>query len=807
MTHPIRISLIVFLASCSSLAYEILLTRIFSISLWYHFAFMIVSIAMLGLGASGTALSLFPRLKTPSHLGIYGLLLGMSVSLSYLVANQIPFDPIALSWAKMELLYIGLYYIVLAVPFFIAGLIVATALSSISDRSGLIYGADLLGAGLGCLGVLVLLTLATPEQAVFIVSMVATSTAFWEGGKRLRTIASAGILISLLLAVVHPQSVVVRMSPYKGLQVALRYPGAEHLTTHYGPFSQIDLFRSPAVRYAPGMSFRYLEPLPDQIGISIDGGDVSAITSPHHRPSLAFLGQLPSALPYALGAREDVLVLDPKGGLQVLMADYYGAKRVYKVESTPSLTGVIQGELGSFSGGIYSELTWSQLGRTWLRSTEMRFDLIDLSFTGALPATSLGISEDYRFTVEAFKEYIRHLEPEGVLSIHLYLLPPPRTELRLVTLLVAAMEELGIREVERHVAAIRSWGSLCILTKRSPLGEGEIGAIKSFSRDRRFDLVHTPGIRAEETNVYVQMNPNEYYEAFCRLLHPDRRDLFIAHYLFDIRPVRDENPFFHNFLRLKNIHRIYRMMGEKWEFFIAEGYLLPAILGQVLVLSLLLVLLPVLSQRRVVRRLPGREGPPSGLLIKWLMFFACLGMGFMFVEISLIQKMVLPLEKPSYAAAVVLASLLISSGAGSLLSYRSSRLRTLSMAGVVSLLIMALSFCLPLMSEVISPWPARLKTAAVCLALFPLGVFMGTLFPTGLKILGETYEALIPWAWAVNGSVSVLAPLLAVMMAMALGFRWVLWTGAGGYFLAFLIASSLPLRSAGRRQQAPSAPS
>jgi len=450
----------IFVCSFSSLAYEVLLTRIFSISLSYHFAFMMVSIAMLGIGASGTILSLFPKLKNPGYVGAYSLLLGVGISASYLLSNQIPFDPIKLSWSGGQLFYIGLYYLVLAVPFFSAGLVITTAFSSFSERSGLLYGADLIGAGMGSVAVLALMTVAGPDQVVFIISSVALLASLLAGRNRLRVVSTGLLFANLALLTFQPQFSVLRMSPFKDLQVALRYPEAEHLKTCYSPFSRIDLFESPAVRFAPGLSLKYLDPLPGQIGFSIDGGGMNAVTSPQNQKKMAFLKYLPSALPYELGRLEDVLVLDPKGGLQVLLAEYYGAKKVFKVESTPSLVRVIQENLKPFTGDIYSRNTYSELGRSWLSSDQKKFDLIDISLMGATPSGSFGIAEDYRYTVEAFRQYLGHLKPGGFLNINLFILPPPRVELRLLNTIIKAMGEMGIKDVREHIAAIRSWGSL-----------------------------------------------------------------------------------------------------------------------------------------------------------------------------------------------------------------------------------------------------------------------------------------------------------------------------------------------------------
>ena len=278
MTVERKTPLVIFLCSLASLAYEVALTRIFSISLWYHFAFMIISIAMLGFAASGAALALFPRLKNVARISSYSLMLGIALPLSYLLVNQIPFDPVRLAWDKVQILYIGSYYLILAVPFFCTGLIIATAFAVQSSRSGLLYGADLLGAGLGSLGVLLLLGVMAPERGVFILALPPLAAAWLSGGARLRVAALLCAGLTLLLFFRPPEIAELRISPYKGLPSALRFPGATPLRSYYSPFARVDTFTSPAVRFAPGISLGYLEALPLQTGLAVDGGEISAIT-------------------------------------------------------------------------------------------------------------------------------------------------------------------------------------------------------------------------------------------------------------------------------------------------------------------------------------------------------------------------------------------------------------------------------------------------------------------------------------------------------------------------------------------------
>jgi hypothetical protein len=788
MHNDLKTAFVILISSCATLAYEVLLTRIFSISLSYHFAFMIISIAMLGFAASGALLALYPRLGEPSLVPFWALCLATAIPLSYLLANRVPFDPVRLSWEKAQFLNIGLYYLALAIPFCCAGLLIATALAAASQSSGLFYGADLLGAGAGSLGILFLLGLVSPERAVFLLAAAALAAPLAAGGRTLRVVALLLIGVNLALFFGEPKFALLRVSPYKGLPSALRYPGARTLRTQFTPFAVIDTFTSPAVRFAPGLSLRYLEPLPEQIGFACDKGEIDAVTGTARPEALAFLDYLPAALPYSLGKAGPVLLLDPRGGLPLLVARRYRGDPIVRVESNPALVEVIRDDFREFSGDVYNELTWTGLGRSWLSRGNERFAVIDISLQGAETTGSFGIGEEYRFTVEAFKEYLEHLQDDGLLSVNLYIVPPPRTELRLLATIVTALEELGTADAARHVAAVRSWGSICLVVKKSPLSAADVAAVRRFARDRWFDLVHLPGLAAEESNVHIRMPANEYYAAFRRLLSPGERGAFIAGYIFDIAPVRDDGPFFHFHLRLGKIGEVYRAMGRKWAFFLEEGYLLPAVFGQALVLSLMLVLLPAFAGARGRR---GRDtescAPPAGSAARdFLPYFALLGGGYMFVEVPLIQKVILPLENPALAVAAVLASLLVSSGLGSLASQRYAILRRPAVCLAVSLLIIVYSGLLPAVGAVVAPLPLPLKMALVLLLFFPLGMLMGAPFPTGLRLLGAADPSLIPWAWVINGALSVLAPPAAIMLAMAAGFSRVLLLGSLAYFLAYL---------------------
>lgn len=758
----------IFLCSFSALSFEITLTRVFSISLWYHFAFMVISIGMLGIGLSGTLQSLYPGLKKPARLGTYALLLGLSMQSGYVLANLIPFDPYRLSWDRLQLLYIMLYYLLLSAPFFFFGLVMSTSFSASSGKSGLLYGSDLLGAGAGAVSSLIIIGLAGPGRAVFMTSLAALLAAFIF---RARLTALMAASAAALLIILNPALIQVRMSPYKELELALKHPGAEHMSTYQSGFSRLDFFKSPMARFAPGLSLGYLEELPSQVGLSIDGAGVTAVTDAGG--DMEFLRHLPSALPYEIKKRSSSLVIDPRGGLQVLLAREFGVESIRSIESNPLVTEAIGKDFSVFSGGIYSRGSYTGLARSVLMKHPWKFDVIDISLTGAVPSGPFGMNEDYRFTVEAFGEYLSRLEPDGALSISLYILPPPRTELRLLSSAIKAIEQAGIEDSWRRIAAIRSWGALCILIKPSPFTPEETSRIKEFSRRNGFDLVYYPGIKKEETNIHVRMPDDAYYRAFASIINPATREEFLDGYVFNVRAVHDDRPFFHYFLRPENIRETHALAGGKWQYFIEEGYLLPFVLIQALVLSLLLIVLPMFQTKRKRTR-PGAV----------LLYFVLLGTGFMFIEIPLIQKMILPLENPYYAVAGVLASMLISSGLGSLLS---QKIRTRYMVLALAILIIPYGLLINTLALNLLPFPMPLRFFLVFLLVMPAGVLMGMPFPLGIRLLGERAPGLIPWAWAVNGCFSVLAPLLATMLAMSSGFRSVFLLGAAAYAMAFAV--------------------
>jgi hypothetical protein len=782
----ISICIGVFLISVATLVFEISLTRVFSISQWYHFAFMVVSIALFGIGASGTFLSVFPSSVERSQgkiLSFMSLLFSLTIILSFIITNRIPFDPYRMAFDPLQIFYISLYYILLSLPFFFAGICIAIALRENADTAGMLYSFSLAGSGAGSLLVLVLLYLGGTFAIVSASLIGAIASIVFSPFNKKNCLTISWIIVVLILS--SQPFMQIHISPYKSLNIALRYPGAEILHTEWNSFSRVDVVRSPYVRYAPGLSYNYLRPLPPQLGITTDGGALDAITK-YEKTSLEFLDYLTSSAPYKLKKNPKVLVLGSGGGMEVLNAIYHNATSITAVEINPIIVDLLKGPYSEFSGGIYSKVSVNiSDSRGFIRSSKDKYDIVQLSLRHGAAISLTGVyalTEDYTYTVEAFEEYLRHLTDQGILVVTRWLLPPPREAPRVVAIATEALEREGVGAPQKHIAVIRSWGTITILIKKGEFNAGEIETLKKFCKEKKFDIVFVPGVRQEEVNIYNRFPEPYYYDVINRILTGDREGLY-NNYLFDISPATDDKPFFFHFFKLRKILPTYESVGKKWQPFIEGGYLVHIVFVQALILSLVFIFLPVYRFKK-----------PKEKHWEILTYFLCIGIGYMLIEITLIQKFILSLGHPLYSVSLVLFSILIFSGIGSLLSDKLPIEKRIFAVAIYILAVAILIYLavLPTTIQILLGENLIVRTVVSSILIAPLAFFMGAPFPLGIRLANTINPDLIPWTWAVNGCASVLSSILAVMIALFLGFNLVLLLAALVYLagLAFLLRSS-----------------
>lgn len=791
-----RLSLLagVFFTSAATLCLEVSLTRYLSISQNYHFAFLVISLAFLGYGASGTFLTLFRRWAESwgdRFLSLSSLLFSLTVLLSFFLSNSLPFDFFQLPWDKRQLIYIFPYYIVLGLPFFFAGATISFALTQLARVAHKIYFFDLLGAGAGSY-LATIVFLPRGERGVFvIISGLALLGCFLLSlHRRPLFLASLSVLLlaEALVLSASPSWLGFRISPFKALPQALRYPQAKLCLTRWNSISRLDVIRSPAVRFAPGLSLIGGNQPPLQLGLSVDGGDLNAVTkvSSLNDPDLNFLSSLPSSLPYFLLSRPRVLVLEPRGGLDVLEALVFQASKVAAFESNPLLSHLLRSELFSFFGNLYSRpdvKVVSEHPRAAMKKENDSYDLIVFGLTDVFGAAATGlhgVGENYLYTVESFLRLLDLLAPNGLISLTFYLLPPPRQEAKILATWIEALERKQLDPTSR-LAAIRTWGTLSLFIKEESFHDQEIARLKDFCRERLFDTVYYPGIKKEELNIYNQMDRPVYEELFRLLLDPSLRMALSKNYLFEIKPASDNRPFFYDFYKWKKAKATYEALGKNLTFLFEGKFLLGLLLLQAGLAAFAFIMLPLSGLRQ-------DSASPRGILALVFFYFGLLGAAFIFIEIILIQKFILFLGHPLYSVSTVIFSLLFSSGLGSLSSKKILGVNPLKRMRVCLFFCAVLTFLylylLPAFFEKFVGLSLGLKISFSLGVIFPLGFLMGFPFPTGIRLLERTNSKLIPWAWSANAFSTVTSSVLAHLISLGAGYNAVLALAAGGYLAA-----------------------
>jgi hypothetical protein len=795
----------IFLLSAATLTFEINLTRLFSVAQFYHFAFMIVSMALLGFGASGTWLAIFPKVgqkDPPGSLGRLSLAAGLCMLGGYLLINGLPFDSFSIAWDAKQVGVLAVHYLALAAPFFFSGLAVGSLLSAYPEAAGTTYAVNLLGSAAGCPLALVAPAVLGGEGTVVLSSGLAglaclCATFPAPGVSKGDTLPALRWLkwfvpaILLIFAVTDlglrlaGQPLVfteLRLSPYKGLAYALQYPGARVIYRRWNSFSRLDLVRSQGVRSLPGLSYRYLALPPAQDGLLIDGDELSPVVLPDQDP--AFYTYLPGAIAYRLRPQATALVLEPRGGLDVLTALSLGAGHITAVEANPL---IVEAARHNYTDPRLQVVLESD--RSYIHRSKEKFDVVALSLASSYHPVRSGaysLAEDYRYTVQAFQDALDRLDRDGLLVVTRWLQTPPSEELRLFALAVTALESSG-GDPRAQIVAFRGYNTATILVKNGAFTARELGEIRQFAAERAFDLIFAPDIRPEETNRYNILPESDYYQTFTELLETRPRRTFYDAYPYEVEPPSDDRPFFGHFFKWSQAGQVLAELGKTWQPFGGAGYfVIVALLILASALAALLILLPAAVARRRRKPVIASEVKQSQGTV--LLYFGLIGLAYLLVEIPLIQRFILFLSHPAYALTMVLFSLLLFSGLGSQASGHFP-LR-LALAGLV-LLLLAGPALLPAIFEQALGLPLWARLVLTALILAPVGFLMGIPFAGGVRRLTSRVggATMIPWIWAVNGAASVVASVLAALLALSLGFSWVLGLGAicyGGAWLTLL---------------------
>jgi len=797
--------------SASNIAYEILLTRLLSIIQWHHFAYMIVSIALLGFGASGTIITLFRKKLTQHFKDIFlisCLISGFSTVLCFLISQKVPFNPFTIVWDKHQYLYLLIYYLIFLIPFFFGATCIGLALTQFKEKIEQVYFFNLLGSGIGALIIILAMYWLSPINNLLFVSGLAFLAGLISASS-LRRIIVFFILITAFLGYFLINEIELQISQYKGLSSALNFPKAKVISKDFSPLGTLHVVKSPAIHSAAGLSLNYQGELPPQLGLFTDADSMSAITQFDGNISkLKYLDYTTAALPYHLLKKPNVLILGTGGGTGILRGIYHKSSSIDAVELNPKVIELVNNRYGDFSSHIY---TWNNQdtqikahvaeARGYVQSTKQVYDLIEVSLLDSYTAASAGVyalSENYLYTVESIIQYLKCLNSEGILAITRWLKFPPRDSLKMIAIITEAIKSQGGR-VDERLVFIRGWQTCTILVKKNPLTNQEIQSLKTFCGNRSFDLVYYPGIKKSELNRYNILDEPEYYHGVQSILSSVRTK-FYNDYIFNINPTTDNRPYFFHFFKWESLPYLLKKVGRDYIPFLEWGYIiLIATLIQAVFVSLLLIILPLFflkkrGESKPNETLSNNKSPNQRKTelprYKIVIYFLGLGLGFMFIEMTFIQKFMLLLSYPTYAISIVLFAFLFFAGLGSFFCkrIRFKNYNPISIS-IISIIILGLIylFFLDFIFQFFLASPDSVKIIVSIILICPLAFFMGMPFPLGLSKVATRTSYLVPWAYAINGCASVVSAVLSTIIAISLGFFWVTLIAIGLYGVSWLV--------------------
>ena len=777
--------LAVFLLSMALLQLEIAVARIMSVALFSHYAFVAVSLAMCGLGVSGLVVYLLPghftRERLDAQLAAYAWRFAAASVLGLLVFLRIH---VVQELSLAGLLTLTAAYLVLAVQFFLGGVCLSLLMTHFSFRIGRIYAADLIGASIGCIGAVILLSLAPAPYVVVVVAALVATTALglaWSSQPRRLTLPALTLAGVLAVLAVGSHTNLLRMRYVKGWNFFYSQYEAWNAFSRVATFpsamnsAQLVPLKEPHTRYA-GTFF------PPAMNLDIDGAAWTPMVKfdGDYEP-YAFLRNTVMYLAHHIRRNAHVLIIGTGGGRDILAAKVFEQPHVTGIEINPLMRHFVQERYADYSGRPYTLPGVSVIideARSRLSTLAERFDVIQLSLIDTFSLNAAGgfiFSENYLYTVDAFQEYFRHLNDGGVLSVSRFCNANYTLEiLRVAAMVRAAWQAQGIADPSAHVLVVRQRDTATVLAKQSPFTADEIARIAAVAEQQGMIMLFRPDQRDGGDDEIRQVLTTADFQGYLAA-HP-----------FRINPPTDDQPFFFNFLRGRLAERDIAdeskdplQFVRKWHDAVVLLYMLIAVITGI---ALIVFFLPLL----VLRRRPAQVG--TAVAIPLLGYFGCLGYGFMMLEVPLLQHFVLFLGYPVYALAVVLFSLLLFSGLGSLLTTRfAAPAYTLSrvLLAIVGLAI-AYAFVVPAIITLLLGSAIVVRIVTTVLLLAPFGLLLGMAYPLGIAVLREISEDLVPWAWGLNGALSVVATVLAVFIGSRAGFTAAFATGVAAYAVAFI---------------------
>lgn len=778
-TSLVRINVAIGLISAAIIAFQLILMQILSYVQWYHFAYMIISIALLGFGAAGTFLTIFQQKLEKNYYTLFPFLLIVTAILIPVVvgianSEAVRFDSLLIFQDSRHIGKLILTYFIFFLPFLTGALAIGMSFSKFADQIGKIYFSNLIGSGIGGIIAIFFMQWIIPEQQSFAVAILA-----FVGGivslpknkkKLIRIIVPLSTLILIILFFYPPR---LTPSEYKDISKTMLLPDAKVEYQKSTPHGFVEIVSSPILRYAPGVSLAYRDSFPVRKVVFNNGNWMGCLLpQPLEANETNILDYTPQALPYHIDNIKNALIINAGTGENVLLALSHQVARITANETNPEIFNILR---QSFEG-FYQVQPYQTMPRTLLTPDTNKYDLIELPIIGSFFGNSglNAVEPRYELTIEALREMWNKLSEKGMISLSCWMDYPVRNAYRLLATISLLLDENDIAHPPHHVVAIRSWCAITFLVKKSPFKRDEINKVRLFCENRMFDPLVLPEKQEIERDKYNILQDTTFFTHVDQLLSHEKETL-IRQYPYRIHPTTDDRPFFFQFVRFKQIPQLISSIREKNFPFLDIGYVLIILtFVQIVFIAAIFILLP-LSFR-----------PWKSRNKKWvLMYFSGLGLAYMFLEMVFIQHFTFYFGEPTYAASATLGILLFTSGLGSYYSgkFQNNKKMRLAIPLVIAAILVLYAFVLsPILTATIGiALPLKITIAVVLLGT--LGFFLGMPFPIGIDYLSGKNTDDIPWAWALNGYFSVISTVLATIISVELGYLLLLSMAAFIYAL------------------------
>ncbi|MFH2032707.1 MAG: spermidine synthase-like protein [Bacteroidota bacterium] len=779
-----RIQLSIGLLSISIIAFQLILMQILSIVQWYHFAYMVISVALLGFGTAGTFLSIFKKKLLSAIDVILPILMitsGLAMTLVIRISQTefIRFDSY-LTFADLSQIWkLLLTYLLYIFPFFLSALAIGITFVKYPHSIGKLYFYNLSGSAFGGIVAIGLIWRFLPHEIPAIISIIPLVAGLIIISKKIIYLFFVAVITVIIIVVNIFQQNQLVLSEFKSLTKTLNLPEAEIKLSKNSPYGFMQFVTSPALRYAPGLSLNFTGPITASDAVFSNGDWYAPIIHGNLKNKTSILDYTTISLPYYTGEKERVLILESKTGYRVFHALTKGAKNVVAVEPNSLIISLLKNELAGKTDSLFFNPKVSIKNidsRTFLMTDTLEYDLITLPIIGSFGGSSglYALQEEYNLTVDAFRQIWNKLSSNGLFSVTCWMDQPYRNPLKILSTIVETLNREGIENPVSYIAAVRSWGTITFIVKKSPILINELNRIRQFCKTMFFDPALLPDIVKQERTNFNKLQNEEFFQYIDEILKNSRAK-FYTDYAFKIEPATDNRPYFSQFLKFRSLPKLSEQFGNYTAPYFEIGYIVLILtFFQIIIASFLLIIVPLF-----------KTGWRSSNKLWTFTYFSGIGMGYMFVEIVFIQRFILYFGNSIYSVAAVISSMLICSGAGSYFSsfLKAKRGITFFIFGTIVALILIYSVILfPVLKLTIS-FPFIMKLLIAILIISPLAFLMGIPFPAGINLLVKKSEDEIPWAWGINGCFSVVSTVSATIIGIEFGFTSVILLASLAYCL------------------------